>query len=163
MSVWFLNDGRGDQGRGYGQKIFDKTIMYHDFYLCVTERGELLFFTYETDKGGSIIDKSRDYRDGKWHHAVVVKRGAAGRLFVDGEPKGGCDSIVNATVDGPLLLGYSKSPDHYQQKHWSGSIDEFVVFKRAMEEGEIRVLFDHSLAELGVKLPARAHDPPDVF
>jgi hypothetical protein len=42
ISVWFLSDGKGDHGRGYGQKIIDKTAMYHDFYLCIRTDGSLL-------------------------------------------------------------------------------------------------------------------------
>lgn len=35
VSLWFLHDGGGDTGNSYGQKIIDKTVWYHDFYLCV--------------------------------------------------------------------------------------------------------------------------------
>ena len=47
ISVWFLNDGKGHRSNGYGQKIFDKTVMYHDFYLCLKWRtGQVCFQTY---------------------------------------------------------------------------------------------------------------------
>src|SRR5580765_1767639 len=35
VSLWFLNDGGGDQGQGYGQKILSKAQFYTDFHLAV--------------------------------------------------------------------------------------------------------------------------------
>lgn len=67
VSVWFLNDGKGDHGQGYGQKIIDQTEMYHDFYLCLRAQGSLVFFTYEGN-GAGLSDGSHNFLDGKWHH-----------------------------------------------------------------------------------------------
>lgn len=41
----------------------------------------------------------------------------------------------------PFLLGTSRSRDAYQRKYWSGMIDEFLVYERAMGSSEIRMLF----------------------
>ena len=140
ISVWFLNNGKGDQGRGYGQKILDKTVMYHDFYLCVNSDGHLGFHATEPDRPGGLGDGTHDYRDGKWHHAVVVKNGAHGELWVDGELKSTADNLQQVHADTPLLIGYSMSPDAYQQKYWSGRIDELMIFKKALSKGSIRAL-----------------------
>lgn len=89
ISVWFMNDGGGEQNHGYGQKIIDKTVMNHDFYLCVRATGALSFFTFE-GSGEGLQDDSHDYRDRKWYHAVVVKKGAHGELWIDGRLKIPC-------------------------------------------------------------------------
>jgi len=157
ISVWFLNDGKGDRGRGYGQKIFDKTIMYHDFYLRLhRDNGQLAFHTVEGSRGalssGGLADgKKRDFRDGKWHHCAIIKKGANGRMYVDGKLVCQGDGLKKVKTTGPFLLGYSKSPDHYQRKYWSGMIDEFTVFDRPLAEEEVIVLWAAGAAELGHK------------
>lgn len=140
ISVWFLNDGGGDQNRGYGQKIIDKTIMYHDFYLCLRSNGALAFFTYE-ESGEGLQDADHDYRDGKWHHAVVVKRGSHGELWVDGRLKDSNDNLKQVNTNGPLLVGYSNSSDGFQKKHWSGLLDELLILKRPLVPRDIAKLF----------------------
>ena len=139
LSVWFLNDGGGDASRGYGQKIIDKTVMYHDFYLCVRSTGALGFFTYEGE-GAGLQDDDHDYRDGKWHHAVVVKKGRHGELWIDGTLKDTSDSLKTVRTKAPLLVGYSKSTDGFQRKHWSGLLDELLVYKRALRRAEVEQL-----------------------
>ena len=143
ISVWFLNDSEGDQNRGYGQKIIDKTVMYHDFYLCLRSTGALAFFTYEGGGGEGLQDDSQDYRDGKWHHAVVVKKGTHGELWIDGRLKDSNKKLKQVNSNGPLLVGYSNSPDGFQKKHWSGRLDELLIFKRPLAAQEIRKLFTH--------------------
>lgn len=140
ISVWFLNDGEGDTKRGYGQKIIDKTIMYHDFYLCVRANGALAFFTYEGN-GEGLQDAGHDYRDGKWHHAVVVKRGSHGELWVDGRLKDSNKNLKQVNSNGPLLVGYSNSSDGFQKKHWSGLLDELLILKRPLAPRDIAKLF----------------------
>jgi len=138
ISVWFLNDGKGDHGRGYGQKIIDKTVMYHDFYLCVRpDTGALGLNTYEGSAGG-VGDRTHDFRDGKWHHAVVLKKGAHGELWVDGRMKDSQENLKRVRNQAPLLVGYSKSSDHFQRKFWSGMMDELMIYDRALSKGEIR-------------------------
>ena len=140
ICVWFLNDGKGDHGRGYGQKIIDKTVMHHDFYLCIKADGSLCFTTYE-GSGGGLSEKSHDYRDSKWHHAVVVKKGDHGELWVDGRLKDVKDNLKQVSTKAPLLAAYSKSSDGYQRKHWSGLIDELMIFNRPLSKPEIRHIF----------------------
>jgi len=144
VSVWFLNNGGGDW-TGYGQKIVDKTVWYHDFHLCVFPDGTLLFWTYETGPifhGGAVSDGSHDYRDGAWHHAVVVvKEGNCGELWVDGELKNSATNIQQVYSTGDMMVGYSGSGDHWQRKHWSGDIDELRMYERALTAEEARSLY----------------------
>ncbi len=140
ISVWFLNDGGGDESRGYGQKIIDKTVMYHDFYLCVRVTGALVFHTYE-GSGAGLQDDDHDYRDGKWHHVVVTKKGSHGELWIDGRLKDSNDKLKTVHSNGPLLVGYSKSTDGFQQKHWSGLLDELMILNRPLAQRDIHKLY----------------------
>lgn len=148
IAVWFLNDGGGDL-TGYGQKIFNKSTWFSDFGLQVGwgVSGELRFWAgSESDPWARIVDESRDYRDGLWHHAVVVKTGPHGELWVDGELKGVSEALGSPDNDEPLLLGFTSHGDSNQQKHWSGMIDEFAIFDRVLDEDEIVDLYTTSAA-----------------
>jgi hypothetical protein len=146
VSLWFLNDGGGDDTNGYGQKIIDKTVFWHDFYLSVEdskEEGGLFFMTYE-DGGGEIRDNSKDYRDNLWHHAVINKSDSHGELWIDSILVGSSNDIKTVFSNGDLLFGYSLSTDFYQRKYWSGKIDDIRIYKRALSEAEIKALYNLS-------------------
>jgi len=142
ISVWFLNDGKG-KWDGYGQKILDKTIWYSDFYLCLAANsGKLIFVTFQNHVRGDMADeKGRDFRDGKWHHCVIVKQRAEGRMYVDGEQVGHGKTIQQVKNNGPLLLGASLAEDMLQRRHWSGRLDEVMVFNRALPSDEVKALW----------------------
>ena len=149
VSVWFLNDGGGDNTNGYGQKIIDKTVWYHDFYLRVQTHagnvgeGFLTYYTYE-DGGAGITDSSRDFRDNLWHHAVINKTGSYGELWVDGNLIETSNNIKTVFSNGDLLFGYSLSGDHYQRKYWSGKIDDIRIYNRVLSESEVLELYYES-------------------
>jgi hypothetical protein len=142
VSVWFLNDGGGDQGRGYGQKIIDKTTWYTDFYLSVSGDGNgyLVWQTYENYSGGSIVEQSKNYTDGKWHHVVINKNGSSGELWIDGQLVGTSEIMKTVNNSQPLLFGYSVSGDFYQRKYWSGKLDDIRLYDRMLSEEEIQQL-----------------------
>ena len=144
VSVWFLHDGGGASGRGYGQKVMDKTTWYSDFHISVQTQpgaeGGLLYKTYQGGRG-DIYDDSADYRDGMWHHAVVTKDGSNGELWVDGALMGTSTETKTVFNDQPLLIGYSVSGDHYQQRFFSGKIDDIRIYDRVLTEDEIQQLF----------------------
>ncbi len=146
FAVWFLNDGGGDLTNGYGQKILDKTTWFSDFYLSVHTHsdGHLVFFTYD-DGSAAMLDLDYDYGDSQWHHAVVVKSGQYGELWVDGDLKDTSDELKSPNNGQPLLLGYSISGDSFQRKHWSGRLDEFAIFDRTLSEAEIQQLYASTL------------------
>ncbi len=146
IAVWFLNDGGGDLTNGYGQKILDKTTIFSDFYLSVHTHldGRLVFFTYD-DGSAAMLDLDYDYGDNQWHHAVVVKSGQYGELWVDGDLKDTSEELKSPDNAQPLLIGYSVSADAFQRKHWSGRMDEFAIFDRILSEAEIQELYASTL------------------
>jgi hypothetical protein len=146
MSIWFRHMNRGQIGvRGYGQKIISKADFYRDMHLQIVTNdssGRLQFWT--TEPGRSLIDE-RNFIDQTWHHAIVTKQGNKGQLWVDGVlVKSGLLSSP-MTADVPLILGYTAHTDHYQQRFFGGSLDEFALFDRALNEAEIGVLYQRGL------------------
>ena len=153
VSAWFLNDGGGDTSPGYGQKIIDKTIFWHDFYLSVhPDQGQLIYKTYEGG-GDAIVDNSQSFRDGQWHHVLVKKNGSAGEMWVDGELVGISTNVRTVFSSGPLLVGYSLSSDSFQRKYWSGKIDDIRIYNRALSESEIRQLGPAVYSCVGFEAP----------
>lgn len=147
ISVWFLNDGRGDKTPGFGQKIIDKSWWYLDFNLSLTwNYGWVQFHTFEGPWGdpnssGNILDDSKDFRDNMWHHLVVNKEGSLGEMWVDGILKGTSDNIRTVPNDMKLVIGSSEWTHSHQQKFWSGKIDDIRIYNRVLSGDEIRQLY----------------------
>jgi len=145
VSAWFLHNGGGDVGGGYGHKIVDKTVMYHDWHLnVIPPNGILRWVFYEGGQGGGLVDDSRDFRDGAWHHVVAVKSGTAGQLWVDGALES-TSSVFPVYSGGKLCVGNSFSTDSYQRMAWSGMIDEVRVYDRALSSNEVVRLYADGL------------------
>ena len=51
------------------------------------------------------------------------------------------DKLKQVNSNGPLLVGYSKSSDGFQKKHWSGLLDELLILKRPLAPRDIAKLF----------------------
>lgn len=146
VSLWFRHDGGGTAANGYGQKIIDKTVFFHDFYLTVytvsptPSAGDLRFFTYEG--GGNLMAESaHDYRDTTWHHVVINKSGSTGELWVDGILVDTSTMVKTVGSNGKLLLGYSLSPDGFQRQYFSGRIDDVGIYNRVLTAGEIAAIW----------------------
>lgn len=147
VSVWFLHDGGGDRGPGYGHKILDKSSPNHDWYLALhpsgrgTDTGSIVFTLREGACALTLGDAACDYGDGAWHHLVVTRAGAHGELWLDGELCDTSDALFGVTNNVPLRAGNSNSPDHFQRLGWSGLLDEIQVFDHALTGDEIEALF----------------------
>lgn len=148
VSIWFLNNGSSPPAKGYGQKIIDKTTWFSDFYLAVNtfvEPPHPLIYNY-AENFANIADRSYDYLDYQWHHAVMVKNGVHAELWVDGVRKASADNAKLVDNNQPLLLGYSLSPDSFQRQYWGGALDEFAIFNQALSSEQIVDLYETSLA-----------------
>ncbi len=147
VSVWFLHDGGGDLGPQYGQKMVDKTSWYHDWHLSIhpvgnsNDRGDISLSLYEGGNGGGMGDDSRNFGDGQWHHVVVVRDGANGQFWVDGVLKDTSTNMISVFSTSPLCIGNSYSGDYFQQKGWSGMLDEVRIFDRPLGADEISELY----------------------
>ena len=143
VSVWFLNNGGGDQGRGYGQKILSKGGYFTDFHLSVGSAENHGYLSWWSDQGGfeNVADLSKDYRDSVWHHVVLNKKTASdGDLWVDGVLRASSNTLKAVVNDVDLVIGYTAHTDPFQQKYWSGKIDDIRIYNRVLSESEIAVL-----------------------
>ena len=145
VSLWFLHDGGGDMGPQYGHKMLDKTSFYHDWHLFLFPQGDTAgrigLTMYEGGASLGIGDGSRDYMDGEWHHVAVVRDGAHGEFWVDGELVVETNAMFSVYSSSALCVGNSYSGDYYQRKGWSGVIDEVRVFERPLSTNEVVSLY----------------------
>lgn len=143
VSVWFLNNGGGDQGQGYGQKVLSKAQFFTDFHLSVHGDANAGVLTWWSSQGGfdAVDDNSKDYRDNVWHHVVLNKHTAStGDLWVDGVLQGSSSALAAVVNSVDLLIGYTAHSDGFQQKHWSGKIDDLRIYARTLSASEIQEL-----------------------
>jgi hypothetical protein len=105
-------------------------------------------------RGATIVN------DGLWHHVVGMRRGATSLVYVDGEQDGTIDlpegydlsgaSQTNAyigAIDGdadPAVVAF--------EKLFNGTLDEVMVYGRALSDGEIRYLAGYR-PDTGVPAP----------
>ena len=86
--------------------------------------------------------------DGRWHHVVATFDGAEQRLYMDGQQAGNPtrwkgDPTRNAH---DLTIGLARStPEEgadFGKASFDGSMDDLMVFSRALSAKEVRALFD---------------------
>lgn len=142
VSVWFLHNGGGDFEPGYGQKILDKTSWYHDWHLSLfPSSGGIGLSFYESGIGSGIGDGSANYMDSAWHHVVVTRDGITGYFWVDGVLKSSCANMFPVYSSSAVCIGNSFSGDYFQQKSWSGMLDEVRIFDRTLSSNEVSRLY----------------------
>jgi hypothetical protein len=142
VSLWFLHDGGGDFGSGYGHKMLDKTSWYHDWTLYLSPGdGGFGVYIYENGAGVGMDAKVGGYMDNAWHHVAVVRDGADGQFWVDGGLRDTCANMFSVYSSSDVCVGYSFSGDAFQRKSWSGKLDQVRVFDRALSSAEVAALY----------------------
>jgi len=76
---------------------------------------------------------------GQWHHVAVTRAKGTGTLYLDGRKEASVDAAgcVSSSPD-PVLLG----TDSGGGEPFTGLIDEFAVWRRALTESEVKALYD---------------------
>lgn len=154
-SVWFLHDGGGERGPQYGHKILDRTSPDHDWHLSLrpeghaADTGAVGLSLYESGRRLRLEDASRNWADGDWHHAVVIRNGRHGELWIDGVRRAASENMFAVHGAGPFCIGNSRSADRHQRTGWSGRLDEVRVFARALTQEEVARLYTVGAAGTG--------------
>ncbi|MDX5421019.1 MAG: putative Ig domain-containing protein [Hymenobacteraceae bacterium] len=113
------------------------------WWIGVDPEGYAVFELYDMKRTGFRIEKmGRKLNDGKWHHLVVMRHGThlRNRLYIDGYKAAEFryeyqDNFFSAA---PVTIGYHQLDNGY---HFSGSLDEVIVYNRALEENEVRARY----------------------
>jgi len=99
--------------------------------------------TYALGRGRGFTSYSQAIRAGEWYHLVLVRLEGKWRLYHDGWP--GHASTFGATHRRPDELptgtGAILGAAHLYDWHFKGSMDEVLLFNRALTEDEVKALY----------------------
>ncbi|MCX6996555.1 MAG: LamG domain-containing protein [Kiritimatiellaeota bacterium] len=111
-----------------------------------TRDGELALLIYENDSAVTLAEHGNRYpegrghaavTDGKWHHVVVVYDGKQALLgYVDGEQDSAAARTFTTALSGTAYL--SQPGTDYC---FTGALDEFMVFSKALTAEEVKSLY----------------------
>jgi arabinan endo-1,5-alpha-L-arabinosidase len=135
FAAWVKWNGGGDW-----QRVFDFGTGRSQ-YLFLTPRannGKMRFAITTNGNGAEqIIDAPSAMPTGSWCHVAVTLDGAKGLLYLNGNPVGTNSSVTIRpwqTLARSNYIGKSQWPD----PAFSGRIDSFRIFGRALSAGEVR-------------------------
>jgi len=102
-----------------------------------------LAFVLNSDTAGfvNLFCFRKNVLDGIWHHAVVVRAGNVGQLWLDGELEDSTAGMftVKSTASSLCLGNCYYGP--YERYNWSGLMDEVRIYDRALSPTEIAYLY----------------------
>jgi len=109
------------------------------------------------------LSKAR-VNDGAWHHAVGIWDGETSSLYVDAvlQDSGAAPRPMSFAHRIPFRVGhqYNRNGPNPEYYYFKGTIDEVMVFNRALSAKEVRLLA--SPARLAAAQRPREDDPPAV-
>ncbi len=127
ISCWIKIDDDDDNC------IFGNSTNSYCGYIRRTDDGRIVI---ECDNNNMYLSSAQhQLEDYNWHHLVVVFDGSNSSIWLDGEVL----TLTNSTLDTDLtldLIGVRKDQDYF-----SGTIDEIVVYKRALDSAAIAQLY----------------------
>jgi hypothetical protein len=142
IELWFKTSTTKD-GR-YGLHLISKYNGWgdnNDWHLFLYDYGGTngqIWFQGRIYSELTLIDNSKDYRDGIWHHVVVTKTdsGTSGtKLYVDGALKDSGPGVNY--LDGPHSVRTGLSNLATSNHAFPGLIDEVAIWNKALSPSEI--------------------------
>ena len=145
ISAWIKPDVKNntqrvfDFGTGTGRYMF-LTPYYGANHL----RGAITAGSYDYEKGVSI---DVDIETGRWTHLVMMQEGDTMRIYIDGVLMG---EEENIKLD-PYEIKYTIPYCYIGKSMWSGdkyfdgTIDEFMIYDRAISDEEVVELFEKEI------------------
>ena len=133
-------------GRDYSPSNTDPRHWWLGILGRGTNTGKVVFYAIDNDKSdtGDLMGDAA-ILDNVWHHLVVVRDGAAGRLYlyVDGELQDEDATAYTSGFASPKELNIGWINFGATPLHFDGYIDEVALYGRALGRGEIE---DHYYA-----------------
>ena len=151
LSAWVKLQPKTARDRN--QFIVTKTGLvgraYRGYYMLVlADRGDVPALCLQHDGSRyTIVAGSTDVIDGEWHHVVAVSLGQDGsasdlRLYVDGKKETVQpvrDSLASNSIGTPHTVRVGARHDTPVEAN--GTIDEVMIFSRALSSAEVRQLY----------------------
>ena len=115
------------------------------YKLYMNPAGDLVFGIDDDENSfpeDSATTATNPYDDNAWHHIAAVKNEQEFlKIYVDGEEVAADYDIVSnlsTSNDNPFYLGVDSNGS---SNPWDGSLDEFFVYSRPLEAGEVEELY----------------------
>ena len=113
--------------------------------LTLTDKGMLKLTTASKPERGweqSKTSKSNTMKNGTWHHVAVRKFRREAVFYVDGRPLAEDDDRVGNVGGGdePVRIGAYKNREGRLDGFLGGTVDDVMIWRRALSEEEIRWL-----------------------
>jgi len=93
---------------------------------------------------GAEVQSKLPVNDGRWHHAVGTWNGEQALLYIDGVAQGSAKSpgLIPYIRRPPLRIGHLQNvpPARDGDYYFKGTIDEVMVFNRALSAKEVQLL-----------------------
>jgi len=149
ISVWVnsksINPGviiaKGDVGQDY------RSAQYGQYGLWKSGSGSSINFLLDLYNSTAVerADTGTNYNINQWKHVVGVWDGATAKIYVDGnlafsEPTAFSQLAHSVDSRNQILIGVDYR-DSYTRHRFNGSIDDLIVYKRALSESEIRQIY----------------------
>lgn len=122
----------------------------HQTWLRVNDNStnRVVRFDTEDNTGGSILNygngEGSGLGDNQWHQVVCVREGATARLYIDGEKKGELtkSTVKDVSSSQDFKIGTQEGPIGSYHTYFSGSLDDFKVFNKALTDQDIAYLYE---------------------
>jgi len=136
LSVWINTAEREDY-----QRIVDAYKSNSGFQLSHYTQDKIRFLSYN-DTSNSVAGTSTGLDLNKWYHVVGLYNGTHSLIYINGV-------LIN---NGSYLSTRAKSTSSYNyigrrvevvQSHYNGSMDQLMIFNRALSQAEITALYNN--------------------
>lgn len=143
VEAWFsTTTNQGGKIVGYGRSASGLSSNY-DRHVWMRNDGRIMFGTYTG--ATNVITSPTALNDGAWHHVVASQSAQGMRLYVDGVQVGSHPATSAENYVGHWRLGGDNLngwPDQPNSVWFSGSIDEFAVYDRALTGAAVQAHYD---------------------
>jgi len=133
MMIWAESGANGSTDNQTWLRIGDNT----------TDRK--MRFCVEDGGGGAIQNSDHNVSDGQWHHVVCVREERVSRIYVDGIliKEGTAPAVKDVSNSQPFKIGAQETGGGGSySNYFSGMLDDFLVYSRALSEQEVNGLFE---------------------
>ena len=135
IPIWYFGGQRVNANEFMAALFKDATA-----YGC--SQGQVGFGVGKQDVSWKVVCSTSMTDDSNWHHAVVVYANQNMALYLEGVLQGSASaSLTGSAMTGPLYLAGSQSGNADSVHTFSGLLDEFMLFNRALSADEVQTLY----------------------
>lgn len=152
LSIWFKANSIAAPAKVITRISYNTGVVSDQvatgFYLEVN-----LIIAHTRSSAGAIIGTSQSFTDTtNWHHVVFVRKSSTAYGWLDGAAMTGANAVpggnFNCSSTGNVYLGAHDNDAGGASNFFSGLLDEYRIYNRALTDGEVKELY-----KLGMSRP----------